>query len=61
MLENIYNRRQQYIYIHFFINCTTAVLNMGLVSSWSGVYIFIKIYLRSADKATHRSDMLMKG
>lgn len=32
------------IYI-FLINCTTAVLYMGLISSWSGVYIFKKIYL----------------
>lgn len=33
-----------YIYI-FLINCTTAVLYMGLISLWSGVYIFKKIYL----------------
>lgn len=32
------------IYI-FLINCTTAVLYIGLISSWSGVYIFKKIYL----------------
>lgn len=32
------------IYI-FLINCTTAVLYMELISSWSGVYIFKKIYL----------------
>lgn len=32
------------IYI-FLINCTTAVLYMGLISSWSGVYTFKKIYL----------------